>query len=48
MMFREEVTDFDAINVVVLNECAFDTRLIPDIPLHEYIILDYDKYIEIE
>lgn len=29
-------------------ECAFNTNLFPNVPLQDYIILNYDKYMEIE
>lgn len=48
LMFKNEVEVFDAVCIIVLMECAFNTNLFPNIPLSDYIILNYEKYMEIE
>ncbi|KRX00910.1 P-loop containing nucleoside triphosphate hydrolase [Pseudocohnilembus persalinus] len=48
LLYRDTVTEFDAVSVVIIMESAFNTNLIPNIPLWDYIILDYYKYMEIE
>jgi len=47
-MYRDRVECFDAICVIILQECSYFTGLLEDINPLSFILLDEDKYEEIE
>ncbi|KAL4487560.1 hypothetical protein ABPG72_017349 [Tetrahymena utriculariae] len=48
LMYRDKVEVFDAICVIILQECSYFTGLLENLDPLEYILLDEDKYEEIE
>lgn len=47
-MYRDRVDVFDAICVIILQECSYFTGLLDRLDPLYYILLDEDKYVEIE
>ena len=44
LMYKDVVHLFDAITVIIVMESAFDSGLLTEFPLHEFILFDEEDY----